>query len=190
MTARKPPIPPRGCTFCEAEYIPIRRDQNCCLADACRVAQKQKNNRERERRILAETGEWRGRAAERANPAIVEKNRARKRAADEVIPHRKRYPASSAAKDARRRLREKPPVDVEAFTRDEIGDRDGWSCGICHEPVDKTIPAWVPGTWVQDRRSASIDHVVPISRGGAHVRGNVQIAHLGCNVDKNDALAA
>lgn len=180
----------RRCEFCPVEFEPKRVDQKCCGSAACRKAQKQRNNRERERRIFAETGEWRGRSVERANPAIVEKNRARLRAANAEMPFRKRYPASAAARDARRRLREHPPVDVEAFTKHDVGERDGWVCGLCAEPVDPTLEAWVNGTWVQELRSASIDHVLPISRGGEHTLGNVQIAHLGCNIAKNDRVEA
>jgi 5-methylcytosine-specific restriction endonuclease McrA len=37
--------------------------------------------------------------------------------------------------------------------------------------------------------SASLDHIVPVSLGGAHVPGNVQLAHLICNNIKADSLA-
>lgn len=36
--------------------------------------------------------------------------------------------------------------------------------------------------------SPSIDHVIPLSRGGAHAMGNVQSAHLRCNSSKGDKL--
>lgn len=189
-TPRLPVLSARACDFCGVEFAPKRRDANCCGADECVRGQKQRNNRERERRVFEATGEWRARAVERANPEIVRRHRARQRALDVELPQRKRYAASNAARDARRRLRERPPVEVEAFTRDEVGDRDGWVCGICRGHVDRTLPAWLPGTWVQNRDAASIDHVVPLAKGGQHTRENVQIAHLGCNVDKNDAVAA
>jgi hypothetical protein len=35
--------------------------------------------------------------------------------------------------------------------------------------------------------SPSIDHIVPLSRGGQHVKANVRIAHLWCNVEKNNS---
>jgi 5-methylcytosine-specific restriction endonuclease McrA len=35
----------------------------------------------------------------------------------------------------------------------------------------------------------SIDHIVPIARGGEHEWDNVQPAHLGCNIQKNDRVA-
>ena len=58
----------------------------------------------------------------------------------------------------------------------EIARRDGWRCGICHKRV---------GEFATGRRSASLDHIVPLSRGGAHVPENSQLCHLECNFSKN-----
>lgn len=56
----------------------------------------------------------------------------------------------------------------------EIAERDGWRCGICERPVD-TKERWpAPG-------SPSLDHVVPLSKGGAHDPSNVRLAHVRCN---------
>lgn len=59
--------------------------------------------------------------------------------------------------------------------------RDGNSCGICHEEVD-------PKLKYPDRRSASVDHVIPRSRGGADDMANYQLAHLICNIRKQDKV--
>lgn len=59
----------------------------------------------------------------------------------------------------------------------EIFERDGWLCGLCGDAVDSAVKH-------PDPLSPSLDHVVPLSRGGLHVRGNVQLAHLGCNLVK------
>lgn len=66
---------------------------------------------------------------------------------------------------------------IEAFDRIEVFDRDGWMCGICNEPVNRS--ARFP-----DPSSVSLDHIVPLSRGGDHSRANCQAAHLGCNMRK------
>jgi hypothetical protein len=63
---------------------------------------------------------------------------------------------------------------VETFPRMEIFERDGWMCGICHDPID-------PSLRHPDRRAASVDHIVPLARGGEHSRQNVQAAHWDCN---------
>jgi 5-methylcytosine-specific restriction endonuclease McrA len=72
---------------------------------------------------------------------------------------------------------------IESFGRKEIFERDGWICGICADPIDPDLK--LPNTM-----SASVDHIIPIARGGAHERANVQAAHLKCNVIKGDKMPA
>jgi predicted nucleic acid-binding Zn ribbon protein len=38
------------------------------------------------------------------------------------------------------------------------------------------------------RNYPSIDHIVPVSRGGLHAWNNVRLAHFGCNLEKSDSL--
>ena len=38
-----------------------------------------------------------------------------------------------------------------------------------------------------DPMSASLDHIVPLSRGGTHTLDNVQLAHLACNERKHNS---
>lgn len=68
-------------------------------------------------------------------------------------------------------------VPIESVNRARVFARDGWVCQICRRPVDKGL-SW-PHT-----ESASMDHVVPLSRGGAHSEANACLAHLGCNLGK------
>jgi 5-methylcytosine-specific restriction endonuclease McrA len=70
---------------------------------------------------------------------------------------------------------------VEDFTRKEILDRDGWKCHICSTDIDPQLPYPHP-------LSASLDHVVPLIRGGAHSRANVAAAHFTCNSSKRDRV--
>ena len=58
-----------------------------------------------------------------------------------------------------------------------IYERDNWICGICGEEIDRNAPH-------RSYLSASIDHVVPLARGGTHTPANVQAAHFGCNSKK------
>lgn len=60
-----------------------------------------------------------------------------------------------------------------------IGARDGWVCQLCGEPVDARIIA-------PDKRCASIDHIIPLSRGGTNDAVNLQLAHYGCNSRKGN----
>ena len=59
----------------------------------------------------------------------------------------------------------------------EIYERDGCQCGICGESIDLRLEHPHP-------LSASLDHVVPLARGGCHTRDNLQAAHFICNVRK------
>jgi len=67
---------------------------------------------------------------------------------------------------------------AERFTVVSIMDRDGWVCGICGDPVSKDLK------WPHPM-SASLDHIVPVSKGGPHTRLNTQCSHLTCNQKKS-----
>lgn len=70
------------------------------------------------------------------------------------------------------------------FDKRDVFDRDAWRCQLCKRPVlrkakrDKRTRRLHP-------RTASLDHIVPLSKGGPHVESNVQCACLECNVRKN-----
>jgi 5-methylcytosine-specific restriction endonuclease McrA len=68
---------------------------------------------------------------------------------------------------------------VEYFKNTEIFERDGWACQLCGLPIDRDARK-------PDPLSVSLDHIVPISLGGAHSRANTQCAHLSCNVRKSN----
>lgn len=70
-------------------------------------------------------------------------------------------------------------VEFEVFSRAEIFDRDGWVCGICSEPIDRDLLH-------PDPMSVSLDHIIPMSKGGGHVPLNVTCAHLFCNLSKGN----
>ncbi|WP_432050298.1 HNH endonuclease [Verrucosispora sp. NA02020] len=59
--------------------------------------------------------------------------------------------------------------------RTRVGERDGWCCGICQNPIDPTLRAPHP-------KSQSLDHVIPLAEGGPHTYANTRISHLRCNV--------
>jgi 5-methylcytosine-specific restriction endonuclease McrA len=60
-----------------------------------------------------------------------------------------------------------------------IADRDNNKCHICGDAVDWNDSP--QGNWYP-----SIDHVVPLSRGGCHTFDNIKLAHRWCNSVKND----
>lgn len=70
----------------------------------------------------------------------------------------------------------------ETITLKALRARDKDICQICGEPVnDKDI---------KDghirKRYPTLDHIIPLSKGGSHTWDNIQLAHMGCNAGKCD----
>lgn len=70
---------------------------------------------------------------------------------------------------------------VEVVSRPILYARDNWVCGVCGKDVDKYEEH--PSPW-----SPSLDHIVPLSKGGEHSYKNCQLAHLRCNLQKGDRM--
>ena len=66
----------------------------------------------------------------------------------------------------------------ETYSDAYIFERDGWYCGICGQKINKRLK------W-PNQRAKSIDHIIPLSRGGADAPINLQAAHLRCNQSKH-----
>lgn len=95
----------------------------------------------------------------------------------------RRNNSEKAADNSRRYRARKLGATVEDFARMDVFERDGWVCGICHEPIPKSHSFPAP-------LSASLDHIVPLIRGGDHSMANSQASHLRCNLSKGDRLVA
>lgn len=93
-------------------------------------------------------------------------------------PNRRKPPELRAPKHEEFRKRAKRfGVEYEPVNKRRVFDRDGWRCGICGKRVRKTAK------W-PDLMCPSLDHIVPMSRGGGHTYVNVQCAHWRCNTRK------
>lgn len=97
-------------------------------------------------------------------------------------PKRVAWAESYKAGDQLRRAR-KIGVEYEHFSSKEIFERDDWRCGICEHTVDSKLRYPHP-------RSASLDHVIPLSKGGGHTRANTRCSHLECNVRRGNQIDA
>jgi len=93
---------------------------------------------------------------------------------------RQRYPDKVREKARVYRAR-KMNATVEPVSEGAIFQRDQWTCGICGQIID-------PARKYPDPMSPSIDHIVPLFRGGAHSPANCQASHLRCNVRKGASL--
>jgi 5-methylcytosine-specific restriction endonuclease McrA len=67
------------------------------------------------------------------------------------------------------------------YSAAQLAKRDGTDCKLCGEPVDMTLthPNLMRG---------SVDHIIPTSLGGSNEPENVWLAHLHCNIKKNNRV--
>jgi hypothetical protein len=84
---------------------------------------------------------------------------------------------SAAHQLVRNLARRAGDIERSVVFRLEIAERDNWICGICHEEVDRTLSH-------PDPLCASVDHIIPLARGGTNDLDNLQISHLRCNLSK------
>lgn len=96
--------------------------------------------------------------------------------------YRLRKPHYWVTGEHRRRAR-MAGVAFEPIDRLAIFDRDGWACGICHDHIHRVLVYPHP-------MSAALDHVMPLSLGGAHEASNCQASHWICNLRKSNKVAA
>lgn len=73
-------------------------------------------------------------------------------------------------------------VYVERVNHIEVFMRDGWKCQICGKQLKKESK-------VPHLLAATLDHVIPLNRGGVHSRSNTQCACFMCNSLKRDQMA-
>lgn len=126
--------------------------------------------------LAANRSEWRSR-----NPGYEYKPDDPRYYADAQQRWRTRNP-DKVKKTAQARRARRFGATVEEFSPREIFDRDEWNCHICMWPIDSTIE-------YPDPLSPSIDHVIPLARGGEHSRANCRASHLRCNLKKQAKVA-
>ncbi len=97
----------------------------------------------------------------------------------ELSQQRSRITQARSSYRARMRALGVLEADAEHIDPRVVYERDGWTCQLCGEPVDRAA-TW-PDPWV-----ATLDHVRAVTRGGAHAEDNVQCAHWICNLLKGN----
>lgn len=73
---------------------------------------------------------------------------------------------------------------VERVFRRKVFERDAWICQLCNKPTSSK--RWQP----DDPLAPTIDHIIPLAKGGDHSYANTQCAHAICNSRKQDQIEA
>lgn len=123
--------------------------------------------------IKARTAAYRKAHPEKSRAAVaawVEKNRARYREVKRAYARKR--PELGREKIARRRARMRS-AGVERVDYNDVLLASGGMCGICGDPLGDTV---------------HFDHIIPVAKGGPHVRSNLQAAHPHCNIRKSDKM--
>lgn len=68
---------------------------------------------------------------------------------------------------------------------DKLIERDGLRCAICGEMCDMNDRSW---SKFSGPLYPSMDHIIPMAKGGGHTWDNVQVAHIICNSYKSNKL--
>jgi 5-methylcytosine-specific restriction endonuclease McrA len=81
---------------------------------------------------------------------------------------------SLRAEHEQRRRARKRNATVEKVNRDDIIKRDKSTCQICGKLLSK--------------KEITLDHIIPLSRGGEHSKSNLQVACNSCNCKKSSKI--
>lgn len=176
------------CITCETDFVSGERGKLPTLCPDCGY-----------KRGLAAARRWRGRNPQRVRVVTdVDRDRSRKwKAANaervreyrrqlyfdrqkaentaKVMEYRRLNPGKHAEIENRRRARFLESF-VEAVDPAEVRTRVSGMCGICNGFVAIT--------------DQSLDHIIPLSKGGTHEYANIQLAHRICNSRKGARIAA
>jgi len=190
--------PPRECEYCEAEFRTQKNGKTKFCSLTCQrlyVAAQRISQRIRDlgsRVCVACSGplglstrtdaEFCSQQCQRGQWFIdnAEKTKAQVRAWKLGNPER--------AKDLKlksshlRRLRQLS-APHEDFQLSEIWNRDGGICWLCDSPIDADLK------WPHPQ-SLTLEHKLPLSKGGGHTRDNCALAHNLCNMRKGAKVLA
>lgn len=100
------------------------------------------------------------------------------------IRNRKYY----KSKEIKRRIKIQSAMVDNDITVQALAERDNNICYLCNKPVDFSDYYDNGVTIICGNNYPSIDHVIPLAKGGLHSWDNVKLAHRICNSKKSDNL--
>ena len=156
----------RVCNTNRSGYTP--RCKECCRASARKWhANNQEWIQAYEERHYEKLHHYRNEYSKKRNkrPDVIDKRRERDKSPKALIYSRNR----NAFRRAKREQGDVTPESLQRFLDSQS------KCCYCHKPFNS-------------KRKKTVDHVIPISKGGLHMMSNLAIACLSCNSSKNNRL--
>ena len=88
--------------------------------------------------------------------------------------------------ETKRRLMIQDAMIDKDISLQRLFERDDGMCALCGAECDWNNFEMKDGTFIAGNFYPSIDHIIPLSKGGLHSWGNVQLAHRICNSYKHN----
>lgn len=85
------------------------------------------------------------------------------------------------------RAKDNGEIDID-ITLDKLIHRDNNTCYICKQRCDSSDYMYIENIFIAGNMYPSIDHVIPIAKGGTHTWNNIKLAHRICNSIKSDRI--
>ena len=166
-----------SCDRCKEKEKEDRAARKAQAEEAERIARVlTRHNRQIQKAI--ERAEW---IAERKHPCVVCGKETTNRYCCSIECSNKR---NNQIKEVRRRAKLKEALIDKGITLQALYERDNGVCYICGDLCDWGDKKETPVCVLCGDRYPSIDHVVPLVKGGKHEWVNVRLAHRICNTIK------
>ena len=168
----------RTCQICQTPYRTVKKDSKFCQAE-CRKLSTSKRQAEQHRVKMRELYPdglrtvdcgWCG------EPRTFD--------ISESTPTAYHESCTKEARSARYRIKTVKRQKVSKpyrISHEQIFRDYGSNCHVCQEPIDLELPR-------TNRFGFTVDHLIPISKGGTDAIENLRPAHWICNIRKSDKM--
>lgn len=178
-------------TIARKSFVGVRHGNTCC--QECKKRYTEQNAIEKAKQNAIEKIEQQKEKVKRQNRKTIQLSLSVCEFCGSVfVPKRKglKYCSDDCArkrwdnKDKRINIIKRITVDSD-ITLPKLYNRDNGVCAICGKKCDwNDCEVRSDGTFIAFNYYPSIDHKIPISKGGLHSWNNVQLAHRICNSRK------
>lgn len=156
----------RNCLNCSIEFAPTVRRKSLYCSRSC------KDLHNKEKLKVARIESKQERVCLHCSTVITKERRADALFCSDSC--------NQKAHQLQRKLRNRANEEGKrGYLRTEICERDGWICQICKKPVERNAHHPNP-------LAPSLDHIIPVSKGGSSDPSNLQLTHLVCNLKRGN----